>query len=127
MLYYILIQSCWYDVWLYPHQSSSYILLQSCWYNVWLYLHQAMSVIFGRITKSLKMVLRPPPRALVKIPLFLGGGVKGSQTSLKSMHLSPFVLSVIFGRITKSLTLVLRPPPPTLVKIPLFSLFGVGV
>ncbi len=36
------------------------------------------SVIFGMIPKSLKMVLRPPPSALVKTPLFLfdlGGGV----------------------------------------------------
>ncbi len=32
-------------------------------------------VIFGRIPESLKMVFQPTPCALVKTPLFLGGGV----------------------------------------------------
>ncbi len=66
------------------------------------------SVIFRRIPKSLKMVLWPPPSALMKTPhfLFYFFCFKVSQTHLKSMRLSPFVSSVIFGRIPKSLKMV---------------------
>ncbi len=63
------------------------------------------SIIFRRIPKSLKMVLRLPPLALEKTPLFFVL-FKVCQPPLKSMNLSPFVPSVIFGRIPKSLKIV---------------------
>ncbi len=79
------------------------------------------SVIFGRISKSLKIVPRPPPRALEKTPLFLFlfFWFKVHQTPLKCMHISSFVPSVIFGSITKSLKMVPSQPPLALEKTPL--------
>ncbi len=70
------------------------------------------SVIFGRIPKSLKMIPRRPPCALVKTPLFFFFFMlKVRQTALKSMHVSTFERSLIFGRIPKSLKMVHRPTP----------------
>ncbi len=82
-----------------------------------------LSVILGRKTKSLKIVLRKTPHTLDLTQIFflLFLGFKVCQTLLKNVYLSLFVRPVIFGRIPISLKMVTLQTPLTLdFTLPLF-------